>query len=128
MLGQLLTLARGVAHKAATSFTRDPRWKTVRRAWLFHNPECAVCGTRTLVEVHHVSPFEHDPSRELDDTNFITLCHWKGHHLLIGHGDSFRFYSPRVRELARQIRSGYITAEFGAAIAKNEREPIRTAA
>lgn len=100
----------------------------MRRAWLKSNPECAACGTRLLVEVHHVCPFEHDPSKELDDTNFISLCHFRACHLLIGHGDSFHFYAPRVRELARQVRVGRKTRKEAAELAKEERLPIRTGA
>lgn len=124
----LLRLALSLAHGAATEHKRSPHWKAFRKKWLEAHPKCAVCGTRWLLEAHHVSPFEHEPGRELDWDNLVTLCHLKGHHLLIGHGGSFQQYVPRVKELSRQVRAGLKTVAEVVAVARRERVPIRTAA
>lgn len=128
MLSTLLHLARGVAHQAATAHVRSAMWKTVRGRFLRLNPACAVCGTRHFLEAHHVVPFEHNPDLELDEDNLVPLCHWRGHHLSIGHGGNFRFYVPRVRELARQVHTGMRSAAKAAEVAEDERVPIRTGA
>jgi hypothetical protein len=113
---------------------RDPKWKAFRRRWIYGDAnhqahrECEACGSRLLPEAHHVEAFEHNPKRELDDTNLITLCHWKACHLHLGHGGDFHFYVPRVRELARQVRVGRKTLDEAAAVARLERVPIHTGA
>ena len=53
---------------------RSAHWPTVRKAWLAVHPTCAACGTSESCEVHHIQSFHEHPERELDDTNFITLC------------------------------------------------------
>lgn len=124
----LLQLARQVVHKLATVPTRSPKWRALEKRWLKLCPYCAACGGTRLLQVHHVTPFEHDPALELDEGNLLTLCMARGCHLLLGHGDSFRFYFPGVRTLAKQVSAGTYTAAQAAAIAKARREPIHTGA
>lgn len=87
---------------------RSPKWATVRANWLKTHPECAACGQRDDLNVHHVKPFSFDPSLELDPNNLITLCtDGIGHtncHLMIGHGGYFAAYNPNVREDAARFR------------------------
>jgi 5-methylcytosine-specific restriction protein A len=66
---------------------RSGRWKTVRAEHLKDNPACAVCGSKKLLNVHHIVPFHIDPDKELDRTNLITLCESPSmnHHLMLGH-------------------------------------------
>lgn len=128
MISTLLHIARGVAHRAATAHERSPEWKTFRKHFLEKNPCCAACGTKLFLEAHHVTPFETNPDLELDEENLIPLCHLRGHHLLLGHGDNFRFYVRRVRELARQVYVGTRSAKEAAEVAKDERVPIRAKA
>ena len=61
---------------------RSPQWPRVRREWLEKHPNCAVCEKKPC-EVHHQLPFHLDPSLELAESNFISLC--RDHHFLFGH-------------------------------------------
>ena len=67
--------------------SRSPEWPKRRKAWLLVHPFCAACGESKKLEVHHIVPVHFDPSRELDSTNFITLCEQSSHndHFLFGH-------------------------------------------
>jgi hypothetical protein len=126
MLSTLANILTGAVHRAATAHERSPHWGAVRRAWIRDNPTCAACGTRWMVEAHHVEPFEHDPSKELDPSNFLTLCSWKGHHRLLGHGSDFHYYVEDVRRMAREF--WHSTATQRAALirrARAQRLPIR---
>ena len=78
---------------------RSSHWETVRRHWLKYNSECAACGSKEKLQVHHIKPFHLNPSLELDFTNFITLCEKKGGlqcHLNIGHCGNFKKENPNV--------------------------------
>lgn len=86
---------------------RSPKWPGVRAAYLKQFPVCAACGGKEKLEVHHVTPFHLDPTRELDPGNLITLC--DPHHLLVGHLMSWASFNAEVRADAaiwfRKIRS-----------------------
>ena len=78
---------------------RSPKWKSVRQAHLKKHPRCACCGRKIKLEVHHIIPFNLQPSRELDETNLITLCEGKkaiNCHLAVGHGCSYQDFNPDV--------------------------------
>lgn len=74
---------------------RSPKWRAVEQAHLRREPDCRVCRTMHKLQVHHVVPVHVDPSRELDDTNLITLC--EPHHLLFGHLMLWRSWNAYVR-------------------------------
>ena len=40
-----------------------------------YNNECALCGRKTNLEVHHIVPFSVDPSIRYEVNNGILLCH-----------------------------------------------------
>jgi hypothetical protein len=67
------------------------------------NPTCAACGSRHLVDVHHVVPFHIDRTLELDLGNLITLCRWRRHHLKVGHLGDWTRYNEHVREDAARL-------------------------
>ena len=71
-------------------------WKTVRDRWLRANPTCSACGSARNCEVHHVVPVSCDPSRELDESNLITLCHTC--HFVFGHLHQWSSHNPSVVE------------------------------
>jgi 5-methylcytosine-specific restriction protein A len=79
---------------------RSGKWPTVRKRFLAVHPACAVCGTKKNLEVHHVIPFNIDPSKELDEENLIVLCDDRCH-LLFGHLMVFTSYNIHVREDAK---------------------------
>jgi 5-methylcytosine-specific restriction endonuclease McrA len=78
---------------------RSPAWRGVRRRHLATNPTCAACGTKHLVDVHHIIPFHIDPTHELDPGNLITLCRWplRRHHFKVGHLGDWTRWNETVR-------------------------------
>lgn len=96
---------------------RSPQWPLVRSQWLDLHGECAACGQKDNLNVHHIVPFHIDPTKELDPTNFITLCtDGPGHancHLLFGHSGSFRSAgNAEVRRDATQFREMLQAVKF----------------
>jgi len=78
---------------------RSSRWPAVRADFLSKNGSCAACGQTDHLQVHHVKPFHMDPSKELDQTNLITLCEDEYDcHRIIGHTGNFKKENPSVRE------------------------------
>lgn len=89
---------------------RAGRWDTVRDAHVKGQPACAVCGTKSGVEVHHVRPYHLFPELELDPTNLITLC--REHHLWWGHLGDFKSWNPEVRRwIDRRLSRPYTAAD-----------------
>ena len=75
---------------------RDSRWPVARKAHLEQFPKCKVCGKDKKLEVHHKIPVHVDPKKELDPSNFMTLC--EPHHFLFGHLCSWYSYNDFVDE------------------------------
>jgi len=73
---------------------RSPQWRKVRKEHLRKNPFCAVSGSKKKLEIHHVIPFNIDPSLELEELNLITLS--KKYHLIFGHLGSYHSYNPFI--------------------------------
>lgn len=65
-------------------YGRSPKWRDVRNTHVKNNPACAACGRKDGLEVHHIVPYNVDPSLELNPNNLITLCD-KQCHFLFGH-------------------------------------------
>ena len=107
MWGWLKSLAGSVA-TAKPQEPRSPRWPKVRDAWLKAHPECACCGTREHLTVHHIWPFSWPGGHELelDFRNFITLCETPGHncHHAIAHLLDWRSCNPTVQADAAWFR------------------------
>lgn len=84
---------------------RSGKWPAVRKRHLELEPACAACGTKKLLNVHHVRPFHLFPELELEDTNLITLCESPSHncHLIHGHLLSWRSYNLEVRQHAAEF-------------------------
>lgn len=98
-IGQKLRdLARGHA------FHRSPLWPHLRSHHIALHPTCAACGSSVRVEVHHIVAVHHDPSRELDLANLITLCSGPArHHYRLGHLSNWDLDNPHVREHAAAV-------------------------
>lgn len=77
---------------------RNPRWRSVRREWLWAHGACAACGSRRRLEVHHIRPFHLYPELELDVENFITLCEGDGCncHITFGHAGNWLAWNDDV--------------------------------
>jgi len=94
---------------AKPKITRSPEWPAVRRKWLKLHPTCAACGRKVKMEVHHIIPLHIDRTRELDTTNFISLCENETTapllcHFNVGHlGISWLKYDPDVVATAARL-------------------------
>lgn len=101
------TPAETLMYGAPLTAGRSPRWPAARAAWLKAHPACAATGSTADIEVHHVVPFHLAPGRELDPTNFITLC--RPMHFWLGHGGDWSAYNPFVvhdaAAVSRRVRS-----------------------
>ena len=88
---------------------RSSKWPEVRKAHLTKEPKCAACGGDHKLEVHHVIPFNIDPSLELIPENLLTLCESKKYgvncHLFFGHLGDYRNYNPNSINDSQQWKS-----------------------
>jgi len=78
---------------------RSPKWHGVRDAYLHTHNTCASCGATKNLQVHHIEPFHLFPEKELEPTNFITLCEEKGEagcHLKSGHLGNWKTNNANV--------------------------------
>lgn len=103
--------------------TRSSQWPAIERRFLRANPTCAACGGRERLNVHHVIPFHRRPDLELVETNLITLCMGVSLHchLMIGHGDNFKAYVPRLRLLCSMIEKGDMSWHSAVELARRSR-------
>lgn len=102
---KLLRQAKSIIREWKKARKRSPEWRKIRNEFLQANPECVACGSRTLLQIHHCSPFHLYPELELDPKNLITLCMGTNEcHLLIGHGDDFKCFNPTVLSDALSAR------------------------
>ena len=96
-LQHALDVAKG---KIPANMPRSGKWPAARAAHLEPHPACAVCGGSDKIEVHHIHPFHLHPERELDPTNFVTLCEDDADgvncHLLFGHLGNFKSFNVDV--------------------------------
>ena len=107
-LQQALHAVGMAEHPDKAPAARSPQWPKARAAWLREHPACEACGGTDHVEVHHRVPFSWDASRELDKTNFVTLCE-KGPgcncHLHYGHCGNWKFANSNVDRDASWAKS-----------------------
>lgn len=78
-------------------YGRSSEWKRVRKEFLKENPQCAACGRKEDLEVHHIVPYHISPERELDPSNLITLC-GKYCHFVFGHLMDYKSWNKNVVE------------------------------
>jgi 5-methylcytosine-specific restriction endonuclease McrA len=81
---------------------RSDKWPAVRDAFIKKNPECAACGSRKNLNVHHIKPFHLNPKLELDTNNLITFC--RSHHFIIGHNRNWKSENPNCKRDAKKYR------------------------
>ena len=112
-------VVHAVVREHAKIAMRSSKWRGVRRAALLANPTCACCGSISLLQVHHIKPFNKFPTLELDPRNLIVLCMSKNEcHLLIGHGNNFKKYNPYIAADAKNVSCGSITVSEAVVEAK----------
>jgi hypothetical protein len=86
-----------IVREKRKSKKRSNKWDDVRDSFVSMFPQCAACGSKIRLQVHHIIPYDNRPELELEISNLITLCMDTNEcHLLIGHGGSFRHYNPNV--------------------------------
>jgi len=86
-----------VREHVTKSLTRSSGWRKVRKEHIKAHPECAACGRKNGLEVHHIVPFQLDPSLELEPSNLITLCDKATKcHLSFGHLGDWKSYNDEV--------------------------------
>lgn len=85
-----------------TVVRRSPHWPGVRAKHLYTEGWCRGCSGVSHLEVHHIVPFHIDKSKELDDSNLITLCEFPGVncHLDLGHRGDWKDFDPDIRKKA----------------------------
>jgi hypothetical protein len=135
-----MNLTRVYLNFTALSIPTQWEMTKAKRAYRDAHPECAICGNRKYLEVHHVIPVHVDHTLACDLDNFITLCDPKnnGCHRWFGHFGNFRSkWNLEIREFA--IKSRYhlekmeperkflvpteqLIEEFSLAMFKTERE------
>lgn len=105
LISHVIRVIKARQYAKAEDAKRSPHWPTVRKHHLEAHPTCAACGKKKKLQVHHVEPFHSKPELELEPTNLITLCEALGKdcHILIGHGDDFKFWNPDVTTDARRV-------------------------
>lgn len=89
-------LTRGVrrlstVRKAMREFREDPA-----------NDQCAWCGRKARLEVHHIFPVSVYPWLAADKANMMMLCRKPPCHQVIGHNGDFRSrFVENVEEVCR---------------------------
>ena len=72
------------SHHQIVGGVRSSQWPSVRAKYMADgHDQCAACGTKSDIEVHHVESFSQHAEKELDAKNLITLC--RDCHFRIGH-------------------------------------------
>ena len=76
--------------------TRSGKWPTKRDNFI-KGKKCAACGASKNLVVHHKIPVQVDPTKELDDDNFIVLCSKPSNcHFVFGHLHSYLSWNTDV--------------------------------
>jgi hypothetical protein len=96
----LKALKDRIEGKATKGQRRSGRWPGVRKRYLQTFGECAVCGGKDKLEVHHLKPFQEAPELELDPGNLVTLCESRPWycHLIFGHLGDYRAINLECRQ------------------------------
>lgn len=97
---------------------RSPKWPALEKKWLKEHPTCGVCGsgnTRGTLAVHHIIPFHIDPTKELDETNLMTLCENKSRicHFVFGHFYNWTLFNKDIVQDAPHMLNEFSNAEHG---------------
>jgi 5-methylcytosine-specific restriction protein A len=101
--------------KRAFGNKRSPQWGGVRKAFLKTHGSCVACGSKDHLEVHHIVPFHMVPSKELQQSNLVTLCQSKSHndHLIFGHLLDFHAMNVKVVTDAKNYHTEVAKRKIG---------------
>ena len=103
------SLTRFVLQMGTLSISQAWEMTKVKRAHILANPQCEICGSRQVLEAHHIRPLHLFPELYCNPLNFVTLCDYgnKGCHLKFGHLGMFTNYNPDIQALIVNIRTFY---------------------
>jgi len=77
-------------------------WRRARSLYISGHQECAMCGEKKKLEVHHVLSYARHPDLRYDQGNLVTLC--RECHFRFGHGRNWKTNNEGIRELCRLSR------------------------
>lgn len=82
---------------------RSSRWPAFLHELLIKHPACMGCG-RKAATGHHEIPFHVDPTKELVESNILTVC--VPCHFVICHAGDWRLWVKSARlDLQRHLRA-----------------------
>lgn len=89
---------------------RSSKWPNTRKQHIQKEPRCQWCGGKLDLEVHHIEPYHINPTRELDQTNLITLCEhgFKDCHRRRGHHNNWKLSNPDIRQQCDERKNATI--------------------
>lgn len=91
-----------------TSLSVPTQWQMTKakRSYKKDHSECAICGYKKKLEVHHKLPVHKYPLLACEESNFITLC--RSCHFTFGHFHNFRkYWNPNIEKFASQVNIQY---------------------
>jgi hypothetical protein len=90
---------------ASRSKGNNTEWERLKKRYKSNFDECAACGKKKNLTVHHIKPVQWFPSLELEISNLITLCTDESNcHLCFGHLGDFKSWNPDVIEDVKWYR------------------------
>jgi hypothetical protein len=123
LIKHVYNILRNSTRDIGVTSKRSSQWPKVEKDFLSKNPCCAICNSKSNLNVHHKKPFHLHPELELDESNLITLCMGnKECHLMIGHGDNFKAYNPNITADAQTLHKDISKFAEVAATAKENRK------
>jgi len=89
----MINLTRLYLNVLSVNPSQQYKITVAKRDYKTVHSECAICGNKQYIEVHHVIPVHIDINLSANPTNFISLCDAKnnGCHRWIGHLGDFRY-------------------------------------
>ena len=90
---------------------RSGMWRNLREDFIRQNDECAICGGKKKLQVHHFYDVSNYPELELKWSNLVTLCvkskYHKGLncHLVFGHKGNWADCNYNLKEQIPMLRS-----------------------
>ena len=98
-IGQWISAKFGSEYLKTGGKPRSSQWSWTKKEYEKLHPKICFCGI-TKCQLHHITPFSQDPSKENDFDNLVWLCEGMGtrnHHLEFGHLNNFRSWNPDIK-------------------------------
>lgn len=76
---------------------RNSKWEALRKYVLSLYPQCAICGSKSNLHLHHILPVNLYPEHKYNQNNLIVLCNGKNNcHFIHGHLSNWNNYNPNL--------------------------------